>query len=60
MNTEPPGKVADRLADLATSENKTADILIDNLKEALKAVDLSIALAFTCVVFMVMHAAGFY
>ena len=53
--TAPPGKVADILVDPATSEKKIADILIDNLKEALKAVELSIALTFTCVVFMLMH-----
>lgn len=34
---------------------KVAAILTENLKEALKSIDLSIALAFTCVVFLLMH-----
>ena len=37
------------------TSRKVADILIENLKEAFKAVDLSITLAFTCVVFLLMH-----
>lgn len=34
---------------------KVTEILTDNLKESLKAVDLAIALAFTCVVFLLLH-----
>jgi hypothetical protein len=37
-----------------TSE-RVANILLENLKEALRAVDLSIAVAFTCVAFLLMH-----
>jgi hypothetical protein len=35
--------------------NKVADILIENLKEAFKAIDLSVALAFTCAIFLLLH-----